>query len=85
MFNIGTVHQEYLKGLYRKPIEMTFSSLTRLVPRRIHAGPAKGFELKVVLFLLACAFTHLVSYIGVEGMSCATLCQGILSEIPTFL
>lgn len=36
----------------RKNIETTFSRITRLFPKRIHAVTAKGFELKVMFFIL---------------------------------
>lgn len=40
----------------RKPIEATFSELTALLGRKIHAVSQKGFLLKVVLLI----FAHLV-------------------------
>jgi hypothetical protein len=44
---------QYLQHHYRKRIETTGSLLERLLPKSIHAVTAIGFELKVVLFLLA--------------------------------
>lgn len=49
----------FLKNHFRKPIEGVFSQLTDLFPRRIHAVTAKGFLLKVFLFLLAYTFDGL--------------------------
>lgn len=44
---------QYLQHAYRKMIETTGSLLSQLLPKRIHAVTSTGFELKVVLFLLA--------------------------------
>jgi len=44
---------EYLQQVYRKKIETGFSNLKRLLPESIHAVTARGFELKVFLFVLA--------------------------------
>lgn len=41
----------------RKIIETAFSLITRKFPKRIHAVTAKGFELKVVIFIFAYLFT----------------------------
>jgi hypothetical protein len=49
-------HWCYLQALYRKAIETTGSLLERLLPKSIHATSAVGFELKVVLFVLATSF-----------------------------
>lgn len=46
----------YLITLERKPIESTFSELTALMARKIHATSQKGFLLKVVMML----FAHLI-------------------------
>jgi hypothetical protein len=43
----------YLLHLYRKSIETAGSRLERLLPKHIHATSQVGFELKVVLFVLA--------------------------------
>lgn len=43
----------YLQQVYRKRIETMGSLLERLLPKSIHAVTAIGFELKVVLFVLA--------------------------------
>ncbi len=44
---------QYLQHHFRKRIETTGSLLERLLPKSIHAVTAVGFELKVVLFVLA--------------------------------
>jgi len=46
----------FLKKLYRKRIETTFSEITARFPKKIHAVTPKGFLIKVVLFLLAFVF-----------------------------
>ena len=43
----------YLQAVYRQRIETTGSALERLLPHSIHAVTAQGFELKVLLFVLA--------------------------------
>ena len=49
----------YLQNSYRRAIETTGSLIQRLLPKSIHAVTAQGFELKVVLFILACSFNFL--------------------------
>lgn len=49
----------YLQFHYRKMIETTGSLLSNLLPKKIHATSALGFELKIVLFVLACSFNYL--------------------------
>lgn len=49
----------YLQFHYRKMIETTGSLLSNLLPKKIHATSASGFELKVILFVLACSFNFL--------------------------
>jgi hypothetical protein len=49
----------YLQFHYRKMIETTGSLLTYLLPKKIHATSAAGFELKVILFVLACSINFL--------------------------
>lgn len=51
----------YLQFHYRKMIETTGSLISNLLPKKIHATSALGFELKVVLFVLACSFRYLLS------------------------
>jgi hypothetical protein len=50
----------YLMSSYRKLIETTGSQIERLLPKHIHAVTAKGFELKLALFVLACSINYLV-------------------------
>lgn len=49
----------YLQASVRKIVETTGSLIERLLPKSIHAVTAKGFELKVALFVLACSFKFL--------------------------
>ena len=46
----------FLKKYYRKRVETTFSEITAWYPKKIHAVTAKGFLIKIVLFLLAFVF-----------------------------
>lgn len=46
----------YLQHAYRKIVETTGSLLNQLFPKCIHAVTAVGFELKIVLFVLALSF-----------------------------
>lgn len=50
----------YLQHHYRKRVETTASLFERLLPKSIHAVTARGFELKVFLFILACSFDGLL-------------------------
>lgn len=50
---------DYWQKKSRKMIETTGSLLERRLPKSIHAVTAVGFELKVVLFVLAESFSHL--------------------------
>lgn len=43
----------YVQQYYRKAVERVGSELERLLPKSIHATSARGFELKVFLFVLA--------------------------------
>jgi hypothetical protein len=45
--------RQFLQHYYRKRIETVGSSLTRLLPKSLHAVTARGFELKVALFVIA--------------------------------
>lgn len=49
----------YLQSTVRKVVETTGSLLERLLPKSIHAVTAKGFELKLALFVLACSINFL--------------------------
>lgn len=46
----------YLLFYCRKVIETTGSLIERLLPKQIHAVTARGFELKIALFVIAAAF-----------------------------
>jgi hypothetical protein len=46
----------YLLSYCRKVVETTGSLIERLLPKHIHAITARGFELKVALFVLAASF-----------------------------
>jgi Transposase DDE domain len=48
--------ESYLRELHRKYIETAGSLITQRFPKTIHAVTAAGFELKIVLFLLAYSF-----------------------------
>jgi hypothetical protein len=49
----------YLRFHYRNMIETTGSLLSNLLPKKIHATSALCFELKIILFVLACSFNYL--------------------------
>jgi hypothetical protein len=49
----------YLQGYFRKAVETTGSLLERLLPKSIHTVTAEGFELKLVLFVLALSISRL--------------------------
>jgi hypothetical protein len=49
----------YLQAHFRKAVETTGSLLERLLPKSIHAVTAEGFELKLVLFILALSISRL--------------------------
>ena len=46
---------EYVQQRMRKRIETSFGQIAALLPKKIHAVTAEGFELKVVCFVLAFA------------------------------
>ena len=43
----------YLQGHGRKMVETAGSLVARLLPKSIHAVTSQGFELKIMLFVLA--------------------------------
>lgn len=49
----------YLQAVWRKGVETAGSLLERFLPKSIHAVTAQGFELKVVLFVLAVSIDRL--------------------------
>jgi len=50
---------EFLIQHSRKKVETTFSCITGLFPKKIHAVTAKGFELKLLCFILAYSISFL--------------------------
>lgn len=48
----------FVQHYARKVVETAGSLIERLLPKSIHAVTARGFELKVVLFVLAYSITH---------------------------
>lgn len=46
---------------HRKKIETTFSMITNLMPRKIHAVTSTGFELKILGFILAVAINFVIN------------------------
>lgn len=51
---------QYLLACYRKVIETTGSRIEQLLPKHIHAVTSQGFELKLILFVLATSFNFLM-------------------------
>ena len=49
----------YLQAHFRKAVETTGSLLERILPKSIHTVTAEGFELKLVLFVLALSISRL--------------------------
>jgi hypothetical protein len=52
--------KRFLQHHYRKIIETSGSLIERLLPKHIHATNSAGFELKVILFVLALSFDQLL-------------------------
>lgn len=50
-------HVAFLQHYTRKAIETAGSLIERMLPKSVHAVTARGFELKVVLFVLAYSIT----------------------------
>ncbi len=44
---------QYLQSILRKRIETTFSQITNMFPRKIHAVTKQGFLLKLVIFIVS--------------------------------
>lgn len=53
-------HMAFLKNYYRKRIETTFSGITSFFPKKIHAVTAKGFILKIIIFIFAYTLNQLI-------------------------
>ncbi len=51
--------EQFLQARQRKLVETAASNVERLLPKHIHAVTSQGFELKVVLFILAASFLSL--------------------------
>ncbi len=51
--------ETYLANYHRKSVETAGSLINKLLPRSIHAVTQHGFELKVVLFVLASSINQL--------------------------
>jgi hypothetical protein len=51
----------FLQAHFRKAVETTGSLLERILPKSIHSVTAEGFELKLVLFILAVSISRLPS------------------------
>jgi hypothetical protein len=49
----------YLQASYQKVIETTGCMIEKLLPKSIHAVIARGFELKVTIFVLAWSIFYL--------------------------
>lgn len=52
-------YMTYFQACIRKIVETTGSLIERLLPKSIHAVTARGFEIKVALFVLACSINFL--------------------------
>ena len=52
-------YMTYFQASIRKIIETTGSLIERLLPKSIHAVTARGFEIKLALFVLACSINFL--------------------------
>jgi hypothetical protein len=50
--------QEYLISASRKRIETTFSQISVMFPKRIHAITAEGFMIKIILFIFVFTFNE---------------------------
>ena len=48
----NTWAQELENRYYRKPIENTFAQITAKFPKKVHAVTAKGFLLKILIFII---------------------------------
>ena len=51
--------EAYVVSYHRQSVETVARLIQRLMPASIHAVPAEGFELKVVLFILASSINKL--------------------------
>jgi len=51
---------QYLQSMLRKRIETTFSLLTSMFPRKIHAVTKEGFLLKIFIFIISFSIDQMV-------------------------
>jgi hypothetical protein len=63
----------YLQASVRKMVETTGSLLERLLPKSIHAVTARGFELKVALFVLVASINFLWWQLGLNTRKRASI------------
>jgi hypothetical protein len=54
--------KRFLQQHYRKIVETSAGLVERLLPKHIHATNSAGFELKVILFILALSFDRCFWY-----------------------
>ena len=59
--NSAPAWKRFLQHHYRKIVETSGSLIERLLPKHIHATNSAGFELKVILFVLAFSFDRLLN------------------------
>ena len=53
-------YEAWLKDYYRKQIETSFSQITKLMPKALHAVTPEGFFIKALLFVMAFQFNQLI-------------------------
>ena len=53
-------YEAWLKDYYRKQIETSFSGITNLMPKALHAVTPEGFFIKALLFVMAYQFSRLI-------------------------
>jgi len=53
-------YEAFLKDYYRKQIETSFSQITNLMPKALHAVTPEGFFIKALLFVMAFQFSQLL-------------------------
>jgi Transposase DDE domain len=53
-------YEAWLKDYYRKQIETSFSQITNLMPKALHAVTPEGFFIKALLFVMAFQFSQLI-------------------------
>jgi hypothetical protein len=53
-------YEAFLKNYYRKQIETSFSQITDLMPKALHAVTPAGFFIKALLFVMAFQFSQLI-------------------------